>query len=573
VGLAAGDEVFVLDPAGHIRPTNVLRLIYGDQNSSNPIANYMNGTRDGSANYRAIRDCNVFLENVADKSKVPDLDVDTRERWIAEAQFLKAYYHFMLFRAYGPIPVIDNNLAIDATIDAVRVKRQPVDTVANYISKLLDVAAARLPATINNSASELGRVTKSAALTLKARVLTLAASPLFNGNSDYNSFKDKDGVALFNSTYSVEKWQKAADACKVAIDFCTQQNIKLYTFPAPVIPLSPTTMTQMSIRNAMSEPWNSELIWGVTTNIWGSAFLQSMAVGQFDFNNAIAAKTANHPLLGPTLKMAKMFYTKNGVPIDEDKTLDFTNISALRKATFEERFNIKENETTARLNFDREPRYYADLGFDRGVWYMANSPSKSDENTFWLKGRGSEISQSSPVPIAGYYMKKALNWHFDWNSVTYMNYPFPEMRLADLYLLYAEALNEAKGPSADVYTYVNKVRARAGLETVESSWTNFSTNPTKYTTKDGMRSIIHRERSLELCFEGQRFWDLQRWKTAAKELNGNITGWNVSGQSPELYYREVTFHTRHFIIPRDYLWPIQEYDLLVNQNLVQNPNW
>jgi len=574
VGLSAGDEVFVLDPTNNIRSTNVLRLNYGDQNTSDPIANFMSGGRDGIASYKAIRDCNIFLENVGNVSKVPDLDIDTRNRWIAEVQFLKAFYHFVMFRAYGPIPLIDKNLPISASIEEVYVKRQPVDSVVNYIASLLDMAAVNLPASINNTSSELGRITKPVALSLKAKLLVTAASPLFNGNSDFGSLRNKDGVALFNPTYSTEKWQRAVDACKAAIDLCAAQNIQLYTFPAQTIPLSATTMTQMSIRNAMSEPWNNELIWGSTSGVnWGCTFLQRCGIGQFDFNNAVASKTGGHPLLGPTIKMAKMFYTKNGVPIDEDRTLDFSNIAALRVATHEERFNVKEGETTARLNFDREPRYYADLGFDRGIWYMANSPSKSDENTFWLMARGSELSQSSPVPIAGFYMKKTVNWHMDWNTLTYPPYAYPEIRLADLYLLYAEALNEVQGPTADVYDYVNRIRARAGLETVESSWTNYSKNPTKYTTKDGMRSIIQRERGIELCFEGHRFWDLLRWKTAAQELSGNITGWVVSGQTPELYYREVSFLSRHFVSPRDYLWPIQENDLLVNPNLVQNPNW
>jgi hypothetical protein len=574
VGLTAGDEVWVEDPANHIRSTNVLQLPRGFQNSSDPIANYMNGTRDAAGNYRAIRDCNVFLENVSDLTKVRDLDIDTRERWIAEAQFLKAFYHFQLFRAYGPIPIIDKNLAIDASIEDVRVKRRPVDEVVAYIAGLYDLAASKLPLTIQNEGSDLGRLTKPIALSMKARLLVTAASPLFNGNPDYNSFKNKDGELLFNSTYSAEKWQVAADACKAAIDACESQNIHLYKFPAQTVKLSDTTMTQMSIRNAMSEKWNDELIWGLTVNNIGfSSFFQSMCAGQYDFNNADAAKSANRPLLGPTIKMAKMFYTKNGVPINEDKTLDFSNISKLRVGNHAERFYIKEGETTARLNFDREPRYYADLGFDRGVWYMANSPTKTDVDTWWLKSRGAEIGQSSPIPIAGFYMKKALNWHYEWATVTYLNYPWPEMRLGDLYLLYAEALNEAQGPGAAAYDYLNRVRERAGLPTVQVSWTNFSINPTKYTTKDGLRAIIQRERAVELCFEGQRYWDLLRWKTAGVELNSNVTGWSISENSPELYYRERSIYSRHFVIPRDYLWPIQENDLLVNQNLVQNPNW
>ncbi|MET3880503.1 RagB/SusD family nutrient uptake outer membrane protein [Chitinophaga sp. OAE865] len=574
VGLSASDEVFVLDPTNNIRSTNVLRLDYGDQNTSDPIANYMTGDRDGVACYKAIRDCNIFLENVSDQGKVADLDIDTRTRWIAEVTFLKAYYHFLMFRAYGPIPVIDKNLPISASIDEMYVKRQPVDSVVNYIAGLLDAAATNLPVSIANISSESGRITRPAALSLKAKLLVTAASPLFNGNSDYGSFKNKDGVQLFNTVFSAAKWQRAADACKAAIDLCAAQGIRLYTFPEQTIPLSATTMTQMSVRNSMSEPWNSELVWGSTSGVtWGCTFLQRCGIGQFDFPNAVASKTAGHPLLGPTIKMAKMFYTQNGVPIDEDKTLDFSNIAALRVATHAERFNIKEGETTARLNFDREPRYYADLGFDRGIWYMANSPSKNDENTFWLMARGSELSQSSPVPIAGFYMKKVVNWHMDWNTVTYPPYPYPEIRLADLYLLYAEALNEVQGPGEEVYDYVNRIRARAGLQTVQSSWSNYSRNPSKYTTKEGMRAIIQRERAIELCFEGHRYWDLLRWKTAAQELSGNITGWVVSGQTAELYYREISFLSRHFVAPRDYLWPIKENDLLVNPNLVQNPNW
>lgn len=577
VGLTAGDEVWIEDNAINMYINDVVQLPRGGQNTSNPIANFMDGTRGGNANYKGIRDCNVFLDNISDLNKVHDLDIDTRTRWIGEAQFLKAFYHFMMFRAYGPIPVIDKNLPIDAPLSQVQVKRQPVDSVVNYISELLDTAATKLPLTINNTASELGRITKPIALSLKARLLATAASPLFNGNSDFNAFRDKDGVALFNPTYSVAKWQRAADACKAAIDLCASQGIQLYTFPAQAYHLSDTTMTQMSIRNAMSEPWNSELIWGLTVNNLGGSntFLQRMGAAPFDrafvANNGV---TYGGAAMGPTIKAAKMFYTKNGVPIDEDKTLDFSSIAALRTVSHAERFNLKESEQTAQLNFDREPRYYANLGFDRCIWYMANSPSKSDENTFYLFSRAGEFGQNSIVPIAGYFMKKVVNWHMDWNTHTFPPYPFPEIRLADIYLLYAEALNEANpSPTADVYFYVNQVRARAGLQSVQSSWSNFSNNPTKYTTQAGMRSIIQRERSIELCFEGQRYWDLLRWKTAAQELAGNITGWDRTGRTADVYYRELTFYSRHFVIPRDYLFPIQDNDLLVNPNLVQNPNW
>lgn len=583
VGITNSDLVWIEDNAINIRNTNVLQLPRGAQNTADPIANIWDGLRDGAMNssgagmFRAIRDCNIFIENASDLSKIPDLDIDTRDRWIAEVQFLKAYYHFLLFRAYGPIPIVDKNLPINAPLKETQVKRQPVDSVVNYIANLLDTAAKKLPLTIYNEASELGRITKPIALSLKARLLVTAASPLFNGNSDYAGFKDKEGTALFNPIFSQQKWQRAADACKAAIDLCVSQGDSLYVFPQQTYPLTDTTMTQMSIRNATSEPWNIELVWGLTANNMGgfNNFFQRIGAAPFDrtfINNG--GITYGAAAMGPTLKCAELFYTKNGVPINDDKTLDFSNIAELRTATHEERFNIKEGEVTARLNFDREPRFYADLGFDRGIWYMSNSPSKTDENTFYLFCRAGEFGQNSPIPICTYFMKKIVNWKMDWNTGTFPPYPYPEMRLAGLYLLYAEALNEANStPTADVYKYINLVRQRAGIPTVQYSWDHFSRNPTKYTTQAGMREIIQRERSIELCFEGQRFWDLARWKRAATELTGNVTGWDRSGRTPELFYRDLTYYTRHFVAPRDYLFPIKDDDLLNNPNLVQNPGW
>jgi hypothetical protein len=565
-GSIAGDEFWSTYPVAYFNPT-VWNIARGQQNSLSPYANYWDGGNGiGRSYYVAIRDCNVFLENISDVNKVPDLQLDLRIRWIGEVQFLKAFYHFLLFRAYGPIPITDKNLSVDAPIEELKVKRQPVDSVVNYIVNLLDTAAIKLPYSIKNQTSELGRITRSIALSLKAKVLTTAASPLYNGNPDYSSFINKDGVNLFSQVYSAAKWERAAIACKEAIDFCESQGIKLYNFNVDgkyIGSLTDTTETQLSIRNAACERWNPELIWGLVTN--NSTYeLQTMAYSFYDPNGGVA----DFRIGGPTLNMAKLFYTKNGVPLKEDKTLDFSDITKTRPATSDERFNLIENYETSILNFDREPRFYADLAFDGGINFMENSPTKSDEGTWFTKNRFNAYSAPS-----GYYAKKMLNWKFTSEDRTFEYYPWPELRMADLYLLYAEALNEAQGPVAGVHEYIDKVRHRAGLPSVKDSWDNFSNNPSKYQTKDGMRTIIQQERSIELMFEGQRYWDLLRWKTAGQVLNQNITGWYIRGETVEDYYREITLFSQKFSIPRDYLWPIQNNDLLINENLVQNPNW
>src|SRR5690606_26431535 len=155
-------------------------------------------------------DCNIFLENIA---QVPDMDQTEKDRWIGEVKFLKAYYHWFLFRMYGPIPITDVNLPISATPEEVQVYRDPVDDVVNYIAGLIDDAVVTLPTEVIDEGNEMGRITTPSALSLEARVLVTAAIPLFNGNPDYSNFVDNRGVHLFNAVEDPEKWEKAAQAC------------------------------------------------------------------------------------------------------------------------------------------------------------------------------------------------------------------------------------------------------------------------------------------------------------------------------------------------------------------------
>lgn len=567
-GFLGGDEMTA--PLSSRYNDYAVNLPRGNQNVVNPYFNYWDGSGMSSM-FRGIRDCNVFIENMRDLSKAPDMGLDERSRWIGEAMFLKAYYHFLLLRAYGPIPITDINIPVDAPAEAFRIKRNPVDEVVNYIADQYDSAAARLPNVIQNRVDELGRATRLAALSLKAKLLVLAASPLFNGNSDYVNFKNKDNQLLVSTVYDAGKWKRAATACKEAIDACEQNGVSLYIFPGASFPLSDTTKTQLSIRMAVTdENWNNELIWGASVN--GTATLQRITAGHFNLN--YGGTTSAIADQGATYKMTQLFYTANGVPVNEDKTLDFSNPTMLRVGTAAEKYNVTQNYTTARINFDRENRYYASLGFDGGLWYQLDM--LGDQTTLRLETRAGGRSTGTPLPVTGLFAKKLTNLKFVWsagNGTTVQQYPWPVIRLADLYLLYAEALNEADGPVEDVHTYLNRIRSRAGLKAVRESWDAYSNNPSKYTTKEGMRNIIRQERSIELCFEGSRFWDLRRWKTAAVELNGNVQGWDGNQSDPALYYRLNTYWSQRFVSPRDYLWPIRETNLLVNENLVQNPGW
>ena len=292
------------------------------------------------------------------------------------------------------------------------------------------------------------------------------------------------------------------------------------------------------------------------------------------------SKTANGSTVGniaPTLKMAEMFYSNHGVPITEDKTWDYNGRFKLRTGTHAYRYDLQEGYQTAALHFDREPRFYADLGFDGGIWY-GQGLFNDDANLFFVsckKGQPASAQNQSSYSVTGYWPKKLVNFNNvigDGTTYTIQSYPWPIIRLANLYLLYAEAENEASGPGPEVYKYVNLVRERAGLPTVENAWTNYSGNPAKFSNKEGMRDIIQQERLIELAFEGQRYWDLRRWKKAVDELNKPVTGWDLSQEDASAYYREKVIYNQTFTT-KDYLWPIPESELLSNKKINQNPGW
>lgn len=524
--------------------------------------------------YKALRDCNIFLENI---DRVPDMDPTEKSRWIAEVKFLKAYYHFYLLRMYGPIPIIKVNLPIDAGVSQVKVFRDPVDSCFNYIKQLLNEAKNDLPLTITDP-SMYGRITKPIALSLKAMVLVTAASPLFNGNTDQATLKNSNGIQLFNATYSKVKWDSAVIACKAAVDICQLQGMALYKYQSGYQQsnLSDTMIYQLSIRNSLTEKWNNEVIWANTQS--NAIVIQALANHNM-LDPAFSDNIVSTKALAPPLKIAEMFYSKNGVPITEDKTWNYDGRYALKKAGMENKLYIRKDYITASLNFDREPRFYADLGFDGGIWYgQGKYDDKKYLDLFYLMMKNKQLhSQIDPNlgPVTGYLIKKLVHFQNVAGSLSQysiISYPWPIIRLADLYLLYAEALNESAGPGPDVYQYVNLVRERAGLQSVESSWSTYSTNPTKYTTQLGMRDIIHQERLIELAFEGHRFWDLRRWKEATKTLNARITGWDQSQETADGYYRPLSIFNQTFGT-KDYFWPIADDNITSNSNLVQNTGW
>ncbi|WP_345208962.1 RagB/SusD family nutrient uptake outer membrane protein [Mucilaginibacter gynuensis] len=556
-----------VDPTG-------FNIIRGTQTTQNVGLNYWDGENGGQKIFVALRRCNTMLENI---DKPIDLTVGEKARWIAEVKFLKAYYNYFLYRMYGPIPIMDKNLPVTSQPEDLKVKRAPADSVVNYIVRLIDEAVPDLPPFIQNQTQELGRITRTIALSVKAEVLATAASPLFNGNPDFVGLKNKDGEALFSPTYDATKWDRAAIACNEAIQNAEANGYRLHTLlTSASIPqnLTDSLKKVLNLQTTVTDKWetNPEIIWALNPTFgFGNQEYFMPRLTSDAAKNLIAQGTLAAPI-----SQQELYYTENGVPINEDKNWDYNGRYNLQTGDDANRFYIHNGYQTVKAHFHREARFYADLAFDGGVWY-GNGILGNGENALWVSARSSS-SFAGPkdnirINVTGYWPKKLVNYLTVYDkTMTWEDFRLPRIRLAGMYLLYAEILNEQGRPYAEVLSYVDRVRARAGLTGVEEAWTNFSRTPTKFTTKDGLRQIIHQERRIELCFEKQAGWDLRRWKELQTAMSRPLQGWNVAEESPINYYRPRTIVTPVFNT-RNYLWPIKADALIVNTNLVQNPNW
>lgn len=550
----------------------------GQDSPTSALINYWGGTGDYIRSlYAGIRECNTFMSGV---EGVKDLNQYEKNRMIAEVKLIKAYMHFYLLTFYGPICPLRVNTEVNESTQGVRVYREKVDDCFTYILELLDevIESKALPGIIENRTTELGRFTRPAAYMLKAKVLLYWASPLFNGNTDYNSFRNHEGEPFFNQTYDASRWTTAAEACKKAVEECEASGIRLYQQSDYIMPktLSEETLQINTLRSAVSERWNCELVWGNSSYPINSG-LQSPCFPRLEQGTS----SSTSGTMSVPFSTADLFYSKNGVPIEEDKSFDYARRFDIRTGDEAHKYYIQKGEQTAAMNFDREARFYSSLGFDRGKWYgnsYKNSPD-DDAECLYPKNRFGEYSSvfnPGDYNATGYWPKKlvCINSTFrDANSVSYEDYPYPDMRFADLLLMCAEALNESKEtPDAEVYKYVDLVRERAGLDGVVRSWQKYSNQPNKPTTKNGMREIIQRERKIELACEGVYYWDSHRWKTAVKEQNRPIQGWNVNAKEAVDYYTPVTLYTQSFSY-KNYFAPIPEKDLTNNPQLQQNPGW
>jgi hypothetical protein len=583
-----------------------IRVMRNLQVTGEPVLGYWSGTGGVKSLYEGINQTNIFLANI---DLAADMDEVTKKDWTAQVKFLKAYYHFLLLQHYGPIVLSDQVISPEETREDIMFpKRKKIDECFDFIIKLIDEAIPDLRGTV--SETDLGQINKSIATAVKARIMVTRARPFFNGNTEmFSDFLDFDGQPFFPQEEKKEKWQEAITAINVAITTCTANGHGIYKYPLTKkimngdtvdVKIAPDRIrTLYDLRYAPVDPWNYEIIWGYSNleqfswydnyerwlEISAAATPKlpnkTMYSGEGEFEGK-GSKFGAGNWLAASYRMSERFYTANGLPIEEDLTFDMESrhdivtTPGIEDPAYRDIAGIMQpGMQTVKLHLNRELRFYTSLAvagsYFRAQRYRINSIMFHGDDC----GRGFGQEPDRCFYPTGIGVQKFVHpqssagWSF---RTVYLSYPI--IRMADLYLMKAEALNEYSGPSQEVYDALNIVRRRAGIPDVEKVWSDptLARTPNKHTDRLELRNIILQERAIELAFEGSRYWDMVGYKQAVSEFSKPILGWNDRGANPQNFFILESKQYRRFT-PKDYLWPINLKEQNINSNLKQNPGW
>lgn len=517
--------------------------------------------------YKYIRQANIFLQKahpiMTTGTQGDQLLEDELTQMKANVRFMRAFYHYLLFEQYGPIILVKDKI-YNATEDQ-DVPRNTVDEVIEYIdSELTAVASELTQEPIFEDKDYRAWPTKGVALAVRAKLWLYAASPLLNGGyREALSVTNPDGTRLFPD-YDAGKWEKALAACKDFIDYAEAGRYELYKEykddnGAVIDP-------DKSVYN-LFQKYTHEVIWATANNDWGG-------MNGDAFDRRIAPRCEKNGLgsTGVTQELVDAFYMKDGFPVSATAYLPQSTLYQEEGyGTYKDQndnFSKKyTNVTVSNRYLNREPRFYNTVFFNGRQWPV------SCNQVLFYNGGNSGV-QEGQATLTGYMLFKCFN-----RSVSLTNpgvasqfRPSIIFRLADFYLMYAEAANEVNPNDARVLKYLNLVRERAGLPDIETL------NPAIRGNQELQRAAIQRERQIELATEGQRYFDVRRWMIADKNgegrQNGYVHGMNVRGESNDKEDFNRIVEASQIVFNRKmYLYPMPDSEMRKTKNLVQNPGW
>lgn len=507
--------------------------------------------------YKGIRSATYFMQRIGENKEILNSEggAELIIRYRAEARALRAWFYAALIKQYGPVVILpgDEVVPVDVQVEDTKRPRNTYDECVEYIISELDKAAEELPLWYNAD-RDYGRMNKAVCLALKARVLLYAASPLNNGNTMYSDFLNIDGEPLINQTYDETKWKQAADAAKDVIDLGLFSLYKEYNSGE----LDPF----LSYQNLFFKKWNEEVIFARNNN----ELTGSNCCRIWDRRSS-PRFTSGYSANGPTQKLVDAYQMNNGtVPItgyNSDGSPIINSASGYIESGFSTEDTKYTESGTWNMYVNREPRFYASIIYSGAYWVnKADYPMKVE---MFYRGNNGKFNAGSDYSSTGYLPRKNIHPETNYIQKKYVYRPLIMMRLAEIYLSYAEALNEYDPGNPDIAKYINLVRERGGIPDLPSGL-----------SQNEMRDRIHRERQIELAFERTRFFDTRRWLIAEETDGGIFYGMDIdSGENSTdpSFYNRVKMEDRVFE-KRNYLWPIPQNEIDINGDIVvQNPGW
>lgn len=565
--------------------------------------------------YKGIYQASVFINNIDMNTEMTDKE---RLDYKGQARFVRAYYYWLLLRRYGPVPIVPNE-GIDYTqsYEQIAIPRNSYEEVVDYISNEMIQAAKEIQYT-KRDGENCARPTKGACLATRALALIYSASPLANGNNDTyaKSLVDDKGKELLNSIYKEEKWAKAAAACKDVMELGVYDlyHASFNTTEAVGDPktIVPADSTCIFAQNTWPKGWkdidpfksyrvlfsgdiapedNTELIF---SRIDQNATEINHSMKSFA-RHSMPRDFGGWNTHGLTQKMVDAYYMNDGSDCPgKDRELNggngterltgFTTLQDYRQGKYKP---LAANVSLQYAN--REPRFYASVGYNGSVWEYLSDPEPTHHNrqTFYYRGSGNGYNNSQFYLRTGISVKKYVNQTDVPDREDYRNIKDkaePAIRYADILLLYAEALNELEGTYSiaswdknttytiqrnieEIQKGIHPIRIRGGVPDYDAQI---------YSNKNLLRDKIKRERMIEFMGEGKRYFDLRRWKDAPKELNQQIYGCNImmdANHKSEFHQIIPINNLRMTFSDRMYFWPIRHSELKHNSRLTQNPGW
>lgn len=491
--------------------------------------------------YRAIRNATDFIQRI--DGATPEISAAEKLILKGEARALRAFYYYQLLRIYGPVVILGEDIIpVAGTPEEVNKPRASFDECVAFIIDQLDKAYTELPAT----SAVAGKFTKGVVKAYKVQVLMLAASPLFNGNTDYATLKNDDGKNLINQTFDASKWAKAATAAKEFLTEFAPGTYDLYR----VNDADPFKAAYLSCRDVITQSWNKEWIFGRSNSGYG---LLRYDRSPFHAGYANQRGAGSN---GATQAQVDAYFMANGKPIT-DPTAGYT---ATGFSSFKAPF---DNTTRSTFNqwVNREPRFYVGITYTNSVWLYPDQNTGNPIITNMEFNGNSGLAQStSDVSPTGYIIRKGVANTDDARGNLYL-------RLGQIYLDYAEALNESNPADADILKYLNLIRERAGVPQYGAG-----VNPLPVPANQAeMRAAIRAERRVELAFENVRYFETRRWKIAEQTDAGAFYGMDRT-KSGTAFYTKTLLETRTFR-KRDYLFPVPANEVLKNPLIKQNTGW